>query len=285
MIDKELALRDGVAAVNKMMAEALHLQAGTPETHNFLRSIMDPKHLLLYDLALRCETEMLKCDKTEAFFAGCLMGAAMNEALLSLLCLFYEDEVKGTKQYTRSTKNKTKSTFREIIAAWSLDQLIHVAEQLSWIPRNVAAPEFALALADAYRELAPISYPGILPEAIEERASKFEVEPGPAMLRMLQELRNTIHSGKWLRGERILNPAHFDGWCRIAIHVSAEIRSCLVHLMAMKNIAHLTAAKAKLDDVLADLRSSMLAEGRDPAEFERLFSKLLSDVMKDRKKS
>jgi hypothetical protein len=264
-----------------MTAELLHLQTGTDETRDVMRAIMDPKHLLVYDLALQCEEEMLKCSAASAYFAGCLMGAAMNEALLSLLCMFYEDDVKNTSQYARSTKKGKPSTFRKIVGTWGLDQFINVAEQLSWIPNNVVAPEFVLPLSDAYRELAAISHPELLPHEIERRTVAFRTSPGSAMLRMLQDLRNTIHSGKWIRGERALNVAHLD-WCRIAIFVSAEIRSCLLHLMVQRNIPVLEAAKARFDEAMEKLRSDWVAAGREPADFERMVREKFNEALEDK---
>ena len=283
MTDKNSTIRDGAAAVDKVTAELLHVQVGTRETLDVLRSIMDPKHLLVYDLALQCETEMLKCHEATAYFAGCLMGAAMNEALLSLLCMFYEDDVKNTPQYARSTKKGGPSTFRKIVGTWGLDQFINVAEELSWIPNDVVAPEFVLPLSDAYRELTAISHPELLPHEIEKRATAFRTSRGYAMLRMVQDLRNTIHSGRWIRGERVLNVAHFD-WCRIAIVVSAEIRSCLLHLIVQRNVPVLNAAKARFDDALEKLRSDWLAIGREPADLERMVRETFAEVLENKRR-
>ena len=252
-----------------------------PESADILRAIMDPKQLLIYDLALRCETEMLKCNGAEAYFAGCLMGAAMNEALLMLLCLFYTDEVKSTRQYGWSTKKDKRSAFRDVVGTWKLDQFIRVAEELAWISNDVVAPEFVIPLADAYRELAPISNPEMDPDDIEKGAAAFHAAPGPAMLRMIQDLRNSIHSGKWIRGERLLRAPDFDGWCRIAIHVSAEIRNCLIYLMAQKNVALVTLAKTKLDKEMEGLRARMLAAGWEAADFDRAVGTIWTEVLEN----
>jgi hypothetical protein len=66
-MDKNSTIRDSAAAVDRMTAELLHLQTGTDETRDVMRAIMDPKHLLVYDLALQCEEEMLKCSAASAY--------------------------------------------------------------------------------------------------------------------------------------------------------------------------------------------------------------------------
>jgi hypothetical protein len=211
------------------------------------------------------------------------MGAAMNEALLSLLCMLYEDEVKKTPQFARSARKAGTRTFRKVVGAWAFDQFINVAEQLSWIPNDVVAPEFVLPLSDAYSELTAISHPELLPPEIEKRANAFRTSPGSAMLRMLQDLRNTIHSGKWIRGERLFNVAHVD-WCRIAILVAAEIRSCLIQLMIQRNAPVLEAAKAKFDDAMEKLRAGWLARGLEPADFERMFRDAFAEVLENKRR-
>jgi hypothetical protein len=284
MIDKESSIRQSIAAIDRVFVELLNMRVETTEATDFLRAIMDPKQLLIYDLALRRETEMLKCNGAEAYFAGCLMGAAMNEALLMLLCLFYNDEVKRTKQYEWSTRRDKRSAFRDVVGTWRLEQFIRVAEELAWIPNDVVAPEFVIPLSDAYRELAPISNPEMRHDDIEKAAAAFHAAPGPAMLRMIQDLRNSIHSGKWIRSGRVLRAPHFDGWCRIAIHISAEIRNCLIHLMAQKNVALVTAAKTKFDNEMGKLRAQMLAAGWDPADFDRVVRTIWAGVLENTRK-
>jgi hypothetical protein len=230
------------------------MRGETEEATDFLRTIMDPTQLLIYDLAVQCETEMLKCNTAEAYFAGCLMGAAMNEALLSLACLFYPTEVENTKQYTWSMRKGKRGTF-------------------------VDAPEFVTPLSDAYRELATVSDPKLSTADIERGAAAFEVPPGPAMLRMIQDLRNSTHSGRWIKGGRALHAFHFDGWRRIAIHVSGEIRNCLIHHISQKNVGLLTSAVENFQSIVANLRTRMLADGWAPAEFDRVIESIWAEVL------
>jgi len=122
---------------------------------------------------------MLKCLGAGAYFAGCLMGAALNEALLSLVCLFYQNEVKSTKQYEWSTKKGRGRTVQDLVGSWKLDQFIRVAEELSWVPSGVVAPEYSGPLADVYKEIAPVLNPSMTPDEIERSAGAFRAAPGP----------------------------------------------------------------------------------------------------------
>ena len=282
MTDKESTIREGLAAIDSVFQRLLHMRAETKEAADFLRTIMDPKQLSIYDLALQCETEMLKCNAAEAYFAGCLMGAAMNEALLSLICLFYPAEVENTKQYGWSTKKGKRGSFQEVVGSWKLEQFIKVAEELDWIPRDVVAPQFVTPLSDAYRELATISDPKLSTADVARGAALFEVSPGPAMLRMIQDLRNSIHSGRWIKSEQLLHAFHFDGWCRIAIHVSGEIRNCLIHRITQKNIALLTSAMERFESIVGSLPARMIAEGMGAAEFDRIVEAICAEVLEQR---
>src|SRR5579864_2676938 len=73
-VDKEMTMREGRTAIDQIFTELFNVRAEAPEASDFLRTIMEPKQLLVYDIALWCETEMLKCRDAEAYFAACLMG-------------------------------------------------------------------------------------------------------------------------------------------------------------------------------------------------------------------
>src|ERR1035438_855611 len=109
----------------------------------------------MFDLALFCEQETIKAQQAEAHFAACLMGAAMNEALLAMMCLRYERDVIATKQFGHSTRKKPSRLFREVISEWSFEQFIGVAEECRWIPSDIVDVNFKTALSDGFRELMP----------------------------------------------------------------------------------------------------------------------------------
>jgi hypothetical protein len=123
-----------------------------------MRRCMDAKELQMYDLALFCEQEMIRAQQAKAHFSACLMGAAMNEALLALMCLKYEPDVIATKQFKYSTKKKPRP-FRDVIAEWKFEQFITIAEEREWIPSEIVDQNVKIALAEGFRELMPITHP------------------------------------------------------------------------------------------------------------------------------
>lgn len=247
MADHESIIRDGLGVIDPIFRRLFGKSVETKDVTDLLRTIMDPTQLVIYDLALQCETEMLRCNDAGAYFAGCLMGAAMNEALLSLMSLFYAKEVQGTQQYSWSTRKGKRGAFEEVVGFWKLDQLIKVAEELRWIPNDVVAPQFVMPLSNVYRELSSAADPSLSRAEMDKGAASFKSAPGLAMLRMVQELRNSIHPGIWIRSGNVLNGFHVDGWCRIAIHVSGEIRNCLIRRITQKNVAMLTSAAERFE--------------------------------------
>ena len=104
------------------------------------------------------------------------------------------------------------------------------------------------------------------------------------MLRMIQDLRNSIHSGRWIKGGQVLHAFHFDGWCRIAIHVSGEIRNCLIHRITQKSVAVLAAAVESFEKIVGGLRTRMLAEGRTAADFDRAIETIWAEVLEQHSK-
>lgn len=227
-----------------------------------MRRIMDPKEIQMFDLGLYCETEMLKAHRADAHMAACLMGAAMNEALICLMCLRFEEEVKGTEQFANSTRKRLRP-FRDVVGDWSLQQFNTVVEQCGWIPRDVVDDIFKQALADGFRELMPISHPEMTAEEIEAGAQCFFDSPATALLRMTQDLRNTIHAGKWLRDSKPFVPEHFTMWCKFATHLCGEIRLCLFQRILD---AELPKALEKLTD-FNKMINSLPPDTRDAFQF------------------
>lgn len=210
------------------------LPTSPEEITKAMRRCMDPKQLQMFDLAHFCEQETIRAQGAKAHLAACLMGAAMNEALLALMCLKYEAEVVATKQFKNSTRKKSRP-FRDVIADWSFEQFINVAEELAWIPSAIVSQDIKAALAGGFRELMPITHPEMTQEAITRGAELFFVYPGTAMLRMTQNLRNAIHAGKWMRSKRSFVAEHFSEWCQLATILSGEIRLCLLHLIMVRD--------------------------------------------------
>lgn len=263
MTDKQKEIEQ----TSKVLIEAVQnvLPASSEELQEAMRRYMDPQELQMYDLAHFCEQETIKAQQAEAHFAACLMGAAMNEALLALMCLRYERDVSATKQFGYSTRKEPTRPFRDVVGAWSLEQYITVAEECEWIPSGIVNEDVKIALSEGFRELIPITHPEMTAEQIERGANSFFAFPGTAMLRMTQTLRNAIHAGRWLRNKSTFVAEHFTQWCHFATLLSGEIRLCLLHLI-MRRTTEVFADQMK---ELAYLRDQL------PTEYKSLFEKQL----------
>ena len=211
------------------------LSVSPDEIIQAMRRFMDQKELQMFDLAHFCEQETIKAQQAGAHFAACLMGAAMNEALLALVCLKYETEVMATNQFKYSTRKKPRP-FRDVIANWRLEQFLNVADECKWIPAAIVDKGLKLALAEGFRELMPVTHPELTEEEIARGAESFLLYPGTAMMRMTQELRNCIHAGKWIRGKSSFVAERLSEWCHLGTILSGEIRLCLLHLIMRRDV-------------------------------------------------
>jgi hypothetical protein len=266
-VDKQRNIEQASQAIVRSLQSIV---PGSPEEIiQAMRRFMDPRELQMFDLGLFCEQETIRAQKAEAHLAACLMGAAMNEALLALMCLKYEPEVGATRQFTYSTRKKPRP-FRDVIADWSLEQFIKVAEELEWIPAGIVSQDIKVALAEGFRELMSITHPEMTEEAITQGAASFFVFPGTAMLRMTQDLRNAIHAGKWLRSKRPFVGEHFADWCHWATILSGEIRMCLLHLVVERDLKVAADKMSKLAKMLGEL----------PPEYKLLFEDEVRNLFK-----
>ena len=232
MKDKLTEIESKSQEMLQAMQEVVQLEPG--ELIDAMRRYMDAHQLRMFDLALLCEQETIKAQTAGAHLAACLMGAAMNEALLALMCLKYEPEASATKQFTYSKRKKLRP-FREVISDWHFEQFIGVAEECNWIPSQIVDDEIKAALAEGFKELMPISHPEMSASDVARGAQAFFIYPGTAMLRMTQTLRNAIHAGRWMKSSSPLVAEHFTQWCQLATHLCGEIRLCLLKLIAERD--------------------------------------------------
>lgn len=258
MYDKQKDIERATAEIQEQLA---HLVPSGPEdVLAAIRQQMDPLELQMFDLATFYEQEVIKAQQAEAYLAACLMCGAMNEALLALMCIKYESEVTSTSQYRNSTHKKPRP-FRDVIGDWHFEQFINVAEECNWIPANIVDDRAKTALADGFRELMPITHPTMSEEEIERGAQAFFQYPGTALLRFTQDLRNSIHAGRWMRTKRQFVAEHFAEWCRFGTLLAAEVRMCLLHLIATRDTSKVADQLEQLNQMLDQL----------PPEYKKLF--------------
>lgn len=212
------------------------------------RTVIRPQVLKLLDLARLCETETIRDMASGAHFSSCLMGAAMNEALLAVMCLLYEDEVRKTDQFHYSTRKLGEVVYEDVVSNWKLAQFARVSKECNWIPSEKVDNDTVINLAVRLRSLDP--NPSVEELDPEEEMRAFKDAPGPGMLEKAQELRNSIHPGKWMRREGVFDEGAVLEWCRFATALSCEIRLCLMDCILVKMTAIAKEQADKVRDLL-----------------------------------
>jgi len=114
----------------------------------------------LNNLATFYHREAGKCVRGKAYLAAVVMQMAALEAALQAMCFLYPGEIKKTDVY-RKKKFRSK---RNKALDFSLNQLINIADELSWFPKKRitwAGKRTSLAgFAHEIREIRNLVHPG-----------------------------------------------------------------------------------------------------------------------------
>jgi hypothetical protein len=169
---------------------------------------------------------MLLCRDANANFSGCLAGAAMIEAFLLLFCVLDEPAVKRAKSFHAfAKKNKP---YADLVAHWTLKELIPLSEELQWIGATVVEKDLVTALVDGYYEMLPMARPGITQEEMGKLAEALRKHPDVALLLLMQSMRNLVHAGRCIRLRKNLPSDDFSDWAKLIMVLTVEIRDCLI---------------------------------------------------------
>lgn len=193
-----------------------------------LNAILPPQTNTIRRLCVVYEREMIACSDAKAYFAACVMGAAMLEALLLLLCMVNENTVKLTKRYLKRSGKRVEN-FETTIYSFGLEDLVEISAELGWIPPSLIDDEWKKMLPEAYLELAATRYPNTSKRDRQASANSLVANPAYSLMFILNMMRNRMHSGRWLRERHQLeNEAAFSGWAQVALVAAAHIRDCLI---------------------------------------------------------
>jgi hypothetical protein len=183
---------------------------------------------------------MIRCREGQAYFAACLAGAAMIESFLLLFCIYERKNVQDTIAFRKHSKGR--KPYEALVAKWTLKDLIPIAMELGWIRKEIDG-QLVDALVSMYREIASVMRPDITVLEIESGAASLKAHPDTALFGLMQDLRNLVHAGRWVRLKRAFVQATFVEWTRLVLALTADIRDCL--------ILRLEAAQGRyLDDLL-----------------------------------
>ncbi len=191
-------------------------------------ALLPPDIALAKKLAVFYEAEMLRCRDAGAFYAGCVMGAAMIESLLLLLCLQKASDVSATKSFMRRCGTAGKDFSRQLHSL-GFDDLISISAELNWIPSDLVSEEWKQGLGDTFKEVVIERGTHMSKAEREERAAALRDMPAYSLMLLLNHLRNRIHGGRWLKErQQFTSEAAFQGWAQAAIVGAAHIRDCIL---------------------------------------------------------
>jgi hypothetical protein len=180
----------------------------------------------LQELCKFFEREMLLCRDAGAYFSGCLSGAAMIESFLLLFCLLEQSAVERSRTF--HSNKKKKHPYKEVLALWTLKDLIPLAEELQWIGPKTVEPELVKALVDAYREMLPAAKPGLADHELNSALRSLEERPDVVLLSLMQSMRNLVHGGRCVRLRKRLWSEDFSEWAKLVMVLTVEVRDCMI---------------------------------------------------------
>ncbi len=139
--------------------------------------IIEARFKRTVELAVSKLREAERCADSQCFEAACVMvGAAVESALITHVYIF-EREVRAENLWRMRQNRKTSDTEDKPLLDWTLEDLIHVAVKMGWLPTAGGGITAA------------------------EPVEKLSGEVGDAV-RFIQEVRNLVaHPGKYVRGD------------------------------------------------------------------------------------
>ena len=220
---------DLAKALAKMLLVANTLLGVSAHTWDELvDAILPPRLALLKQLAVLYEKQMLACRDAKAYFPACVMGAAMLEAFLLLLCMLNQENVKETDCY-KGRISKRATDFEQAICYFGFDDLVEISAELNWVPASLISSDWKTALPDAYKEIVKERRPNMSKAERTRRSQSLAVHPAYSLMLLLNTMRNRIHPGRWVRERHVLKVEYaFSEWAQVALVGAAHIRDCLL---------------------------------------------------------
>jgi hypothetical protein len=183
---------------------------------------------LLKQLAVLYEKQMLACRDAKAYFPACVMGAAMLEAFLILLCMLNPEGVKKTDCY-KGRIGKRTADFERTICNLGFEELVEISAELNWVPASLISADWKAALPEAFIEIVKERRPNMSRDERTRRSESLVINPAYSLMLLLNMMRNRIHPGRWVRERHVLKDENaFGEWAQVALVGAAHIRDCLL---------------------------------------------------------
>ena len=179
----------------------------------------------LHALGVFYEGEMIRCRDANAYFSGCLAGAAMIESYLVLFAILDRVDVEQTALFGKLSK--PNKSYQDLVLRWTLRELIPITEELGWIRHTIQAGAISI-LVKLHEELAPVVRPSITAAEIAAGSTYIQTHADLALLHLMQSMRNLVHGGRCVRLKKKLDTQDFAEWAQLVMVLTVEIRDCLI---------------------------------------------------------
>lgn len=229
-MDYAAALKSLEDIVPQLLAVANSMMGTSTKTMDeFVDALLPKSHAQLKRLSVLYEEQMLACRDSKAHFAACVMGAAMLESFLLMLCLINQQEVEGTEAYKERAGDDRKTAFERKICSVGFETLIEISNELKWVPTSLISDDWKTALPQAYKEVMKERPTNVSREDRESRAASIAENPAYSLMLLINMMRNNVHAGRWIKqGHELKSEEAFDGWAAALLVGAAHIRDCLV---------------------------------------------------------
>ena len=99
-----------------------------------LKSLGPSKFAQLVDLIGKFDREARRCAKAHAYYAACVMQAAVLEGMLIAMC---DGDLNKVSAYLQTLPKEQRPKGQ--VATWGMNQLIKIAVALHWLPSRVSS--------------------------------------------------------------------------------------------------------------------------------------------------
>jgi hypothetical protein len=174
--------------------------------------------LRLRDSADFYQDECYRAEKSGAYLSACIMAAAAVECLLLMLAFLYEDEILESETFHSRKYQRGKPSVIQL----QLNDLIQLSADLKWIPKGLIAHEWRDYLK-SHRD-----FLSRLIQSDNERPRRLPDDPGQALVKFLQGVRNCIHGGRFVRANVSPIRQDLDRACKVALLAYEELKETLL---------------------------------------------------------
>jgi hypothetical protein len=199
-------------------AMARRVGASSAKIESIATAALPLEFLRLRDSADFYQDECYRAERSGAYFSACIMAAAAVDCLLRMLAFLYEDEILESGTYRNRKNRHGEPSVNQL----ELNELIQLSANLNWIPKGLITHEWRDYLKSHRDFLTRLIQSG------NERSRRLPDDPGLALVRFLQGVRNCIHGDRFVRTNASPNRKDLDCACKVALLAYEELKETLL---------------------------------------------------------